>query len=144
MFSDMQSLQHLRCEILKTASTLESCSNLVIRLKEYCCFLDDVESPNGAHVIASLETYAADIKIYQQNIASITQSLQGIFDLVRILRSSSTPVYIPLTLRFITSYRRFLNLETSKNCKQSTLPRREAWLSSRNLHLKFTKRVRPL
>jgi hypothetical protein len=82
-FSDMQALQLLRHKVLETSSMLESCSNLAMRLKAHCCALDESgRFTNNDHVIVSIETYAADIKVYQQNVGNIMQSLQGTFDLV--------------------------------------------------------------
>jgi hypothetical protein len=98
-FSDMQALQRLRYKVLKTSSVLESCLNLAMRLKAHCCTLDESGCfTNNDHVIVSIETYAADIKVYQQNIGNIMQSLQGTFDLARAPRTLSYYPQDQLTL----------------------------------------------
>ena len=83
-FSDMQTLQRLRSKVLQTARILESCLSLATRLKKHCCSMNSTHNfTSKENVISSIETYAADIKVYQQNIAETEESLKGTFGLVR-------------------------------------------------------------
>jgi len=81
--SDMQVLQRLRYKVLETASVLESCFNLAMRLKAHCFSLNEFSPCTSNHEsITSIEGYAADIKVYQQSIAKIIPLLKGTFDLI--------------------------------------------------------------
>jgi hypothetical protein len=117
-FSDLQTLQRLRNELLSTQNTLASCLDISKQLKTYCHSLDALVLHSGRDcTIELIKSYSADISVYVQSVATILESLRGTQDIVchALIGSSS------LTLHSWCSCQKLLNSEILKASAASQL-----------------------
>jgi ferritin len=121
-FSDLQTLQRLRNELLSTQNTLASCLDISKQLKTHCHSLDALALHSGHDcTIELIKSYSADISVYVHSVATILESLRGTQDMVchTLIGSSS------LTLQSWCSCQKLLNFEISKaSAASQPCPRR--------------------
>ena len=90
-FSDIQELQQLQQKLLRTSMVLNSCLEIASHLEGHyqkLIAMNDIKCPSGL-VLKALKNYMTDVKIHEQSLAMIKQSLEGTEKLV------SRTIFIP-------------------------------------------------
>lgn len=83
-FSDIQELQQLQQKLLRTSMVLNSCLKVASHLEGHyqkLIAMNDIKCPSGL-VLKALKNYMTDVKIHEQGLAMIKQSLEGTEKLV--------------------------------------------------------------
>ena len=105
-FPDIQEVQQLQQKLLRTSMVLNSCLKVAGHLESHCqrlSAIDDTRYPSGL-VLAAIENYTADVKIHEQSLLMIKQSLQGTENLVSLKFSISPPPKQESSLVWLISF----------------------------------------
>ena len=105
-FSDIQELQQLQQKLLRTSMVLDSCLKVAGHLESHCqrfSAIDDTRY-SSCLILAAIKNYTADVKIHEQSLVMIKQSLQGTEKLVSLKFSIPSPPKQESSLVWLTSF----------------------------------------
>ncbi|KAI4262812.1 MAG: hypothetical protein L6R42_002017 [Xanthoria sp. 1 TBL-2021] len=92
-FSDIQELQQLQQKLLRTSMVFSSCLEVARNLESHCEKLREFNAAKypSAPILPGIKSYTADLKLHQQSLTIIGQTLQGT-ETLRIQHENSDAV----------------------------------------------------